>query len=60
MSTVPNAGAILIMAAARITDPARRNMAERACAVPTQAIDPNTWGPQEGAINTWFTNTIVR
>lgn len=28
--------------------------------VPTQAIDPNTWGPQEGAINTWFTNTIVR
>ncbi|MDF3291598.1 ABC transporter substrate-binding protein [Streptomyces silvisoli] len=28
--------------------------------VPTQAIDPYTWGPQEGAINTWFTNTIVR
>ncbi len=28
--------------------------------VPTQAIDPYTWGPQESAINTWFTNTIVR
>lgn len=27
--------------------------------VPTQAIDPYTWGPQEGTINTWFTNTIV-
>jgi iron(III) transport system substrate-binding protein len=27
--------------------------------VPTQAIDPYTWGPKEGTINTWFTNTIV-
>lgn len=27
--------------------------------VPTQAIDPKVWGPQEGTINTWFTNTIV-
>jgi len=27
--------------------------------VPTQAIDPYTWGPQEGTINTWFTDTIV-
>jgi iron(III) transport system substrate-binding protein len=27
--------------------------------VPTQAIDPYTWGPQESAINSWFTNTIV-
>ncbi|MEY9964829.1 iron(III) transport system substrate-binding protein [Streptacidiphilus sp. MAP12-16] len=28
--------------------------------VPTQAIDPYTWGPKEGGINSWFTNTIVR
>jgi iron(III) transport system substrate-binding protein len=28
--------------------------------VPTQAIDPYTWGPQEGTINTWFTDNIVR
>lgn len=28
--------------------------------VPTQAIDPYTWGPQESTINTWFTDTIVR
>ncbi|WP_042406208.1 ABC transporter substrate-binding protein [Streptacidiphilus carbonis] len=27
--------------------------------VPAQAIDPKTWGPQEGTINTWFTDTIV-
>jgi iron(III) transport system substrate-binding protein len=27
--------------------------------VPTQAIDPYVWGPKEGAVNTWFTNTIV-
>jgi iron(III) transport system substrate-binding protein len=27
--------------------------------VPTQAIDPYIWGPQESAINSWFTNTIV-
>lgn len=27
--------------------------------VPTQAIDPYVWGPKEGTINTWFTNSIV-
>jgi iron(III) transport system substrate-binding protein len=27
--------------------------------VPLQAIDPYIWGPQESAINSWFTNTIV-
>ena len=27
--------------------------------VPTQAIDPYIWGPQEGTINSWFTDTIV-
>jgi iron(III) transport system substrate-binding protein len=27
--------------------------------VPTQAIDPYRWGPQESAINSWFTNAIV-
>ncbi|MEZ0068766.1 iron(III) transport system substrate-binding protein [Streptacidiphilus sp. MAP12-20] len=27
--------------------------------VPTQAIDPYVWGPKEGTINTWFTNTIA-
>jgi iron(III) transport system substrate-binding protein len=27
--------------------------------VPLQAIDPYTWGPQESAINSWFTDTIV-
>jgi iron(III) transport system substrate-binding protein len=27
--------------------------------VPAQAIDPYTWGQQESAINSWFTNTIV-
>ncbi|WP_084700695.1 ABC transporter substrate-binding protein [Streptacidiphilus anmyonensis] len=27
--------------------------------VPTQAIDPYVWGPKEGTVNTWFTNTIV-
>ncbi|WP_377267675.1 ABC transporter substrate-binding protein [Peterkaempfera sp. SMS 1(5)a] len=27
--------------------------------VPTQTIDPAVWGPKEGTINTWFTNTIV-
>ena len=26
----------------------------------TQTIDPYTWGPQEGTINTWFDNNIVR
>jgi iron(III) transport system substrate-binding protein len=26
----------------------------------TQSIDPYTWGPQEGTINTWFDNNIVR
>jgi iron(III) transport system substrate-binding protein len=26
----------------------------------TQSINPYTWGPQEGAINTWFDNNIVR
>jgi iron(III) transport system substrate-binding protein len=28
--------------------------------VKTQTIDPYTWGPQEGTINTWFDNNIVR
>jgi iron(III) transport system substrate-binding protein len=28
--------------------------------VPTQAIDPKVWGPKEGTINSWFTNTIVQ
>jgi iron(III) transport system substrate-binding protein len=27
--------------------------------LPIQAIDPYLWGPQESAINSWFTNTIV-
>jgi iron(III) transport system substrate-binding protein len=26
----------------------------------TQAINPYTWGPQEGTINTWFDGNIVR
>jgi iron(III) transport system substrate-binding protein len=26
----------------------------------TQSINPYTWGPQEGAINTWFDSNIVR
>jgi iron(III) transport system substrate-binding protein len=26
----------------------------------TQSINPYTWGPQEGTINTWFDGTIVR
>jgi iron(III) transport system substrate-binding protein len=26
----------------------------------TQTINPYTWGPQEGTINTWFDNNIVR
>ncbi len=26
----------------------------------TQSINPYTWGPQEGAINTWFDDNIVR
>jgi iron(III) transport system substrate-binding protein len=26
----------------------------------TQSINPYTWGPQEGTINTWFDNNIVR
>jgi iron(III) transport system substrate-binding protein len=26
----------------------------------TQSIDPYTWGPQEGTINTWFDDNIVR
>ncbi len=26
----------------------------------TQSIDPYAWGPQEGTINTWFDNNIVR
>jgi iron(III) transport system substrate-binding protein len=26
----------------------------------TQTIDPYTWGPQEGTINTWFDDNIVR
>jgi len=26
----------------------------------TQSIDPYKWGPQEGTINTWFDNNIVR
>jgi iron(III) transport system substrate-binding protein len=28
--------------------------------VKTQAINPYTWGPQEGTINTWFDSNIVR
>jgi iron(III) transport system substrate-binding protein len=28
--------------------------------VKTQTINPYTWGPQEGTINTWFDDTIVR
>jgi iron(III) transport system substrate-binding protein len=28
--------------------------------VKTQSINPYTWGPQEGTINTWFDNNIVR
>jgi len=28
--------------------------------VKTQTIDPYTWGPQEGTINTWFDSNIVR
>lgn len=28
--------------------------------VPTQTLDPYTWGPQEAAINTWFTDNIVQ
>jgi iron(III) transport system substrate-binding protein len=27
--------------------------------VPVQAIDPYVWGPQESAINSWFTSAIV-
>jgi iron(III) transport system substrate-binding protein len=26
----------------------------------TQTINPYTWGPQEGTINTWFDDNIVR
>ena len=26
----------------------------------TQTINPYTWGPQEGTINTWFDGNIVR
>ncbi|MGE5133227.1 MAG: hypothetical protein ACM32E_10005 [Gemmatimonadota bacterium] len=26
----------------------------------TQDINPYSWGPQEGTINTWFDSTIVR
>ncbi len=26
----------------------------------TQSINPYTWGPQEGTINTWFDSNIVR
>jgi iron(III) transport system substrate-binding protein len=26
----------------------------------TQTINPYTWGPQEGTVNTWFDNNIVR
>ena len=26
----------------------------------TQSINPYTWGPQEGTINTWFDDNIVR
>jgi iron(III) transport system substrate-binding protein len=25
-----------------------------------QTIDPYTWGPREGTLDTWFTNNIVR
>jgi iron(III) transport system substrate-binding protein len=28
--------------------------------VKTQTINPYTWGPQEGTINTWFDNNVVR
>jgi iron(III) transport system substrate-binding protein len=28
--------------------------------VKTQTIDPYTWGPQEGTVNTWFDDNIVR
>jgi iron(III) transport system substrate-binding protein len=28
--------------------------------VPTQAINPYTWGPRENAINTWFTDNILQ
>lgn len=28
--------------------------------VKTQTIDPYKWGPQEGTLNTWFDNNIVR
>jgi iron(III) transport system substrate-binding protein len=28
--------------------------------VTTQTINPYTWGPQEGTINTWFDSSIVR
>ena len=28
--------------------------------VKTQTINPYTWGPQEGTINTWFDSSIVR
>ena len=28
--------------------------------VKTQTINPYTWGPQEGTINTWFDGNIVR
>jgi iron(III) transport system substrate-binding protein len=28
--------------------------------VQTQSINPYTWGPQEGTINTWFDSNIVR
>jgi iron(III) transport system substrate-binding protein len=28
--------------------------------VKTQSINPYTWGPQEGTINTWFDSNIVR
>jgi len=29
-------------------------------ATKTQSIDPYSWGPQEGTINTWFDSNIVR
>lgn len=28
--------------------------------VPTQTIDPNTWGPQQGSIDTWFTQHVIQ
>lgn len=28
--------------------------------VPTQTINPYTWGPREASINTWFTDNIVQ